>query len=199
MAKKSLLEKLGLVESDEPVVPVQDQPDEEPDLNFAYLGVEPTTQDTPEVPEGDMFDIQAVYAANDMDPADAVTVYKIQDVLASLPAEMPSKTKKTTIKSLMTTLGYDAVAIETDASSRIELLKSAGNEKMNALFAEMKENDQKIESMKEEIEALTTRNTEAGNAIEQMATDVQNEVHKIESVLEFVRDEPVAVNKEGVQ
>ena len=188
MAKKSFFEKLGLVESDESVVPVRDQPDEEPDLNFTYLGVEPTTSISPEVPEGDTIDVQAVYAANDMNPADAVTVYKIKDVIDTFPSEMPTKTKRATVKNLMMTLGYDATAIMSDAEQRKELLRTVGNNKMNALFDEMKNNDQQIESMKEQIEALTNRNGEATAAIEKITNIVQDELKMITSIEEFIEE-----------
>ena len=185
MAKKSLFEKLGLVESDDEM----EAPVGNVDLNLADLGIESQTQVQAEVPAGDVLDVSSVYLANDMDPADKVTVYKIQDMLASLPAEMPSKTKKTTIKSLMTTLGYNAAEIEEDAAKRIEILKGVGNDKMNALFSEMKANDGQIESMKEDIERLTNRNTEATAAVEKMADVIQNEIKIIEATLDYVKED----------
>ena len=185
MAKKSLFEKLGLVESETEMAPYS----EPTALNLEDLGIDSQTSVQAEVPEGDILDVSAVYNSNDMNPDDQVTVYKIQDMLASLPAEMPSKTKKTTIKSLMATLGYNPVDIENDAAQRIELLKTVGNDKMNALFAEMKANDGQIESMKEDIERLTNRNTEASTAIEKMSDVVKNEIKAIEDVLEYVKED----------
>lgn len=185
MAKKSLFEKLGLVESEsEMEMPVGDV-----DLNLADLGIESQPQIQTEVPAGDILDVFATYEANNMNPTDQVTIYKIQDMLASLPAEMPSKTKKITIKSLMATLGYNPADIENDAGQRIELLKTVGNDKMNTLFAEMKANDGQIESMKEEIERLTNRNTEASAAVEKMSDVVKNEIKIIEDVLEYVKED----------
>lgn len=185
MAKKSFFEKLGLVESEEPM----DTPIESGDIDLSGLGIETTEPVQAEVPEGDEFNVNEVYAANQLEPNESITIYKIQDMLNSLPAEMPSKTKKTTIKSLMATLGYDAAAIQDDAAKRIELLKAAGNEKMNALFGEMKDNDRQIESMKEEIERLTNRNTEASAAVEKMSDTVQNEIKEINAVLEYVKED----------
>ena len=185
MAKKSFFEKLGLVESDGKMeATVGDV-----DLNLADLGIDSQLQVQAEVPAGDVLDVTSVYLANDMDPADKVTVYKIQDMLASLPAEMPSKTKKTTIKSLMTTLGYNAAEIEADAAKRIEILRGVGNNKKDNLFAEIKDNDRQIESMKEEIERLTNRNVEATAAVEKMADVVQNEIKTIETTLEYVKED----------
>ena len=71
---------------------------------------------------------------------------------------------------------------------------------MNALFDEMKSNDQQIESMKEQIEALTNRNVEAGAAIEKITNTVQDELKMISSIEEFIEeDKPEPAGKEGAQ
>lgn len=211
MAKKSFFEKLGLVESnpqyEEGIANFQKTwpPENEyyPPNPFAdnanHDSVELTgTAIQAEVPEGDTIDIGAVYEANNMNPADAVTVYKIKDVIDTFPSEMPTKTKRATVKNLMATLGYDAAAIMSDAEQRKELLRTVGNDKMNALFDEMKSNDQQIESMKEQIEALTNRNVEAGAAIEKITNTVQDELKMISSIEEFIEeDKSEPAGKEG--
>lgn len=116
MAKKSLFEKLGLVEG--VAASEYDMPDTTNELRVCSgVGDHYINGDFPEdepvqveVPEGDTIDVQAVYETNGMNPADAVTVYKIKDVIDTFPSEMPTKTKRATVKNLMTTLGYDAAA-----------------------------------------------------------------------------------------
>lgn len=200
MAKKSFFEKLGLVESE--VTSEYEMP-EVADVNVGVsfgLNIEQPTPVQAEVPEGDTIDIGAVYEANSMNPADAVTVYKIKDVIDTFPSEMPTKTKRATVKNLMTTLGYDATTIISDAEQRKELLRTVGNDKMNALFDEMKSNDQQIESMKEQIEALTNRNVEAGAAIEKITNTVQDELKMISSIEEFIEeDKTESAGKDGAQ
>lgn len=205
MAKKSFFEKLGLVESeaaseyDMPSVARTDYSGqvECPTIQGDWAVAESVQA---EVPEGDTIDISAVYEANSMNPADSVTVYKIKDVIDTFPSEMPTKTKRATVKNLMMTLGYDAVAIMSDAEQRKELLRTVGNDKMNALFDEMKSNDQQIESMKEQIEALTNRNVEAGAAIEKITNTVQDELKMISSIEEFIEeDKTEPAGKEGAQ
>lgn len=129
MAKKSLFEKLGLVEG--VAASEYDMPDTTNELRVCSgVGDHYINGDFPEdepvqveVPEGDTIDVQAVYETNGMNPADAVTVYKIKDVIDTFPSEMPTKTKRATVKNLMTTLGYDATAIISDAKQRKELLR----------------------------------------------------------------------------
>ena len=196
MAKKSFFEKIGLVESDASVEIGTDFPEQD------FMTIPPNdnawSQVQAEVPEGDTIDIAAVYDANSMNPADAVTVYKIKDVIDTFPSEMPTKTKRATVKNLMMTLGYDAAAIVSDAEQRKELLRTVGSDKMNALFDEMKSNDRQIESMKEQIETLTNRNVEAGAAIEKITNTVQDELKMISSIEEFIEeDKTEPAGKEG--
>lgn len=202
MAKKSFFEKLGLVESDEAI----ETPEFESELRVCSgVGDHYINGDFPEnesvqaeVPEGDTIDIAAVYEANSMNPADAVTVYKIKDVIDTFPSEMPTKTKRATVKNLMMTLGYDATAIISDAEQRKELLRTVGNDKMNALFEEMKNNDRQIESMKEQIEALTNRSAEASAAIDKIISTVNGEVEMIDSIEKFIEeDKTEPAGKEG--
>lgn len=199
MAKKSFFEKLGLVESE--AASEYEMP-EVADVNAGVPFGPNIEQPVPvqvEVPEGDTIDVQTVYETNGMNPADAVTVYKIKDVIDTFPSEMPTKTKRATVKNLMGTLGYDAAAIISDAEQRKELLHTVGNDKMNALFDEMKSNDQQIESMKEQIEALTNRNVEATAAIEKITNTVQDELKMISSIEEFIEDDKTEpAGKEGV-
>lgn len=198
MAKKSFFEKLGLVESE--AASEYEMP-EVADVNAGVPFGPNIEQPVPvqvEVPEGDTIDVQTVYETNGMNPADAVTVYKIKDVIDTFPSEMPTKTKRATVKNLMGTLGYDAAAIISDAEQRKELLRTVGNDKMNALFDEMKNNDQQIESMKEQIEALTNRNVEVGAAVEKITNIVQDELKMISSIEEFIEeDKTETAGKEG--
>ena len=198
MAKKSFFEKLGLVESE--AASEYEMP-EVADVNAGVPFGPNIEQPVPvqvEVPEGDTIDVQTVYETNGMNPADAVTVYKIKDVIDTFPSEMPTKTKRATVKNLMGTLGYDAAAIISDAEQRKELLRTVGNDKMNVLFDEMKSNDQQIEFMKEQIEALTNRNVEVGAAVEKITNIVQDELKMISSIEEFIEeDKTETAGKEG--
>ncbi len=195
MAKKSLFEKLGLVESDEPMEPGGMNAPDTCVGGFGDLSgqVDCLVMAGPiqaEVPEGDTIDVQAVYEANNMNPADDITVYKIKDMLDSLPSEMSNKNKKATLKNLMNTLGYNVASIMGDAAARIDTLNAAANQKTTALNDEINENSHQIEEMKLEIERLTARNADAAQAINSIIETVTAERHNIEGVLDFIRDEP---------
>ena len=189
MSKKSLFERLGLVEG---VAASEYDMPATTDVNVGVPFGPDIEQSVPvqaEVPEGDTINIQEVYDANGMNPADTVTVYKVKDMLDSLPAEMPNKTKKATLKSLMTTLGYDSVAIQHDAEQRIDILNAAANQKAASLQDEIDLNSQKIEEAKIEIEQMTARNNEAVQAINSIIDTVTAERNNIFGILEFLKDE----------
>ena len=196
MAKKSFFEKLGLVEG--VAASEYEMPDTTNELRVCGgVGDHYINGDFPEnepvqaeVPEGDTIDVQAVYEANNMNPADDITVYKIKDMLDSLPSEMSNKNKKATLKNLMNTLGYNVASIMGDAAARIDTLNAAANQKTTALNDEISENSHQIEEMKLEIERLTARNADAAQAINNIIETVTAERHNIEGVLDFIRDEP---------
>lgn len=194
MAKKSFFEKLGLVEADKPTAAAEFENElrvcsgvGDHYINGDFPEDEPIQA---EVPEGDTIDVQAVYEANNMNPADDITVYKIKDMLDSLPSEMSNKNKKATLKNLMNTLGYNVASIMGDAAARIDTLNAATNQKTTALNDEISENSHQIEEMKLEIERLTARNADAAQAINNIIETVTAERHNIEGVLDFIRDEP---------
>ena len=99
MAKKSLFEKLGLVEG--VAASEYDMPDTTNELRVCSgVGDHYINGDFPEdepvqveVPEGDTIDVQAVYETNGMNPADANTAdYKVSSYLDSLKKSNPNVT-----------------------------------------------------------------------------------------------------------
>lgn len=178
---KSFLERLGLVES------------EEPEIQSESVEIDELTLEEPqvqaEVPEGDTISVSDIYCANGLNDSDAISVYKIQSMLNSLPSEMPNKTKKSTLKSLMTTLGYNTEMIRIDAENRISVLESASDQKIKTLQEEINQNAQQVEAMKIEIERLTARNNDASIAIHNISSTVSNETSVINGILEFIKED----------
>lgn len=147
---KSIFEKLGLVESSVDTIDSaafdSDIEDRIEDAEF-----ESPTSDLPAIQvNDDKIDIEAVFeeAKSTAEQISAVTIYTIQDMLDSLPYEMPQKTKKATLKNLMNTLGYDVEQIKKDAEFRKTLLQRLNHDKEEALQRELESNVNKIEELK---------------------------------------------------
>lgn len=187
---KSIFEKLGLVESSVDTTDSaafdSDIEDRIEDAEFESL-----TSDLPAIQvNDDKIDIEAVFeeAKSTAEQISAVTIYTIQDMLDSLPYEMPQKTKKATLKNLMNTLGYDVEQIKKDAEFRKTLLQRLNHDKEEALQGELESNVNKIEELKLEIEQMSVRNNDITSAVETNKMAVDEAVRSIDYTLTFIEE-----------
>lgn len=187
---KSIFEKLGLVESSVDTIDSaafdSDIEDRIEDAEF-----ESPTSDLPAIQvNDDKIDIEAVFeeAKSTAEQISAVTIYTIQDMLDSLPYEMPQKTKKATLKNLMNTLGYDVEQIKKDAEFRKTLLQRLNHDKEEALQGELESNANKIEELKLEIEQMSVRNNDIMSAVETNKMAVDEAVRSIDYTLTFIEE-----------
>ena len=187
---KSIFEKLGLVESSVDTIDSaafdSDIEDRIEDAEF-----ESPTSDLPAIQvNDDKIDIEAVFeeAKSTAEQISAVTIYTIQDMLDSLPYEMPQKTKKATLKNLMNTLGYDVEQIKKDAEVRKTLLQRLNHDKEEALQGELESNVNKIEELKLEIEQMSVRNNDIMSAVETNKMAVDEAVRSIDYTLTFIEE-----------
>ena len=187
---KSIFEKLGLVESSVDTIDSaafdSDIEDRIEDAEF-----ESPTSDLPAIQvNDDKIDIEAVFeeAKSTAEQISAVTIYTIQDMLDSLPYEMPQKTKKATLKNLMNTLGYDVEQIKKDAEFRKTLLQRLNHDKEEALQGELESNINKIEELKLEIEQMSVRNNDIMSAVETNKMAVDEAVRSIDYTLTFIEE-----------
>lgn len=187
---KSIFEKLGLVESSVDTIDSaafdSDIEDRIKDAEF-----ESPTSDLPAIQvNDDKIDIEAVFeeAKSTAEQISAVTIYTIQDMLDSLPYEMPQKTKKATLKNLMNTLGYDVEQIKKDAEFRKTLLQRLNHDKEEALQRELESNVNKIEELKLEIEQMSVRNNDIMSAVETNKMAVDEAVRSIDYTLTFIEE-----------
>ena len=187
---KSIFEKLGLVESS---VDTIDSAAFDSDIEDRIENVEfeSPTSDLPAIQvNDDKIDIEAVFeeAKSTAEQISAVTIYTIQDMLDSLPYEMPQKTKKATLKNLMNTLGYDVEQIKKDAEFRKTLLQRLNHDKEEALQGELESNVNKIEELKLEIEQMSVRNNDIMSAVETNKMAVDEAVRSIDYTLTFIEE-----------
>lgn len=187
---KSIFEKLGLVESSVDTIDSaafdSDIEDRIEDAEF-----ESPTSDLPAIQvNDDKIDIEAVFeeAKSTAEQISAVTIYTIQDMLDSLPYEMPQKTKKATLKNLMNTLGHDVEQIKKDAEFRKTLLQRLNHDKEEALQGELESNVNKIEELKLEIEQMSVRNNDIMSAVETNKMAVDEAVRSIDYTLTFIEE-----------
>lgn len=175
----NFFEKIGLVES----IPTQLEVD--PNLNCA-LDVAPPVEPAAislDVTPSDI--VVQIYQANDATDA-STSVYKVNELLATIPPETPEKTSKTIIVNLLGTLGISIQSIQDDSDRRKALLSDTFNatmqdyeNKRTALLEEIKDYEAKIQADKEAIQQLVQNG-------DMLSTAVQDEIAKINSTLAFI-------------
>lgn len=188
----NVFEKLGLIQSSENSCDdYLDYPNSQTtnllsgDTNEDFCAELETQAD---VSSDDVVYIAETYDLNGLSDT-SMSVYKIQEMIAALPKEMPEKTKKATIKDMMPVIGLSYEAIVSDANNRCAVLRSAMDTKLGQLKEEKTSNEAQIESLKEQIEAIQKRNAAIDNAVSTTETNVNQEVDKIMDTVEFIGGE----------
>lgn len=184
MSKKSLFEKLGLVESEVPEVQEFETEDVvvSPELDVVEEPVSAIAGSE------DLMTVEEVYSLNGIEDLEN-TVYKIQEMINALPSEMPDSTKKVTIRGMMSVVGLSHDEIVKDSEHRFKVLDSAFSSKISELKTEWGNNTAKIEEMKQAIERLEIRNNKIEESINSNLDVLHKEAKKIETIIDFIEVE----------
>lgn len=177
--KRGFLERIGLVEvatDVNDVEPVDDTPED----SMEITSVEPV-----DVPNEDILTVDSIYAENGMEGF-AGTVYKVDEMIQTMPQEMPTATKKVTILGMMNVVGITADEVKADAANRTALLNTVVPEKIRQLNDELSSNNSQIEALKQDIENLQKRNKEILAAMDANQELLQKETDKISDIVNFI-------------
>ena len=168
MAKKSIFEKMGLVEK------VDDDYDTE---SYTDQNFDETEEELPEVnTEGVSQDnlIADIYTANDLTDMDK-SIFKAEEIKATLPATMTTEAMKATVIGILSSFKLTAEGLAQDAADRTEVLKAA--------CAQItKDNTDVIDERKTQIE-------EAKHLIEQCEKDIAEHEKVITDSVETINAE----------
>lgn len=138
-----ILQKFGLIEE----VPVTD---------VQYDVSDYSTDDVEANVEGVTNEnlVSDIYKANSLEDL-SKSIFKVDEVINSLPKEMATETKKATVLAILTSFGLTTDEVIEDGLSRINFLKSAMNEIINKNNEEIESSNVLIEDHKKEIESLS--------------------------------------------
>lgn len=177
----SLLKKLGLVEEnpnyyDDSDMDFQNVSYDESDVDANVEGV--TTENL----------VADIYAANSLEDL-SKSIFKVDEVINSLPKEMATETKKATVLAILTSFGLTTDEVVQDGLTRINFLNSAKDEILTKNNSEIESSNVSIEDYKKKIEELSKyiANLEVEN--KNCEDTVEQEVSKIESLIKFVGGE----------
>lgn len=180
--KRGFLERIGLVEvatDVNDVEPMDDTPEDSMEISSVEL-MEPV-----DVPNEDILSIDSIYAENGMENF-AGTIYKVDEMIQTMPQEMPNATKKVTILGMMNVVGITVDEVKADAENRVALLGSVVPEKIRQLNDELSNNNDQIEALKQDIENLQKRNKEIMAAMDANQELLQKETDKISGIVNFI-------------
>lgn len=117
------------------------------------------------------------------------SIFKVEELAGTLPAEMPETTKKQTVLSIMTTVGLSVEDVLNDGLLRIQTLEAAKNGIVDSLLNDIQESEDTIESLKLKIEELQ-KDISMKKAQENSIKEVeQNERNRINSLINFLQED----------
>ena len=173
-----LFQKLGLVEEvDRPSREdyMVDLPDEQvEDVNLEAVNTNTLIAD--------------VYDQNDLNDQ-SKSIFKVEELMNSLPKDMVTETKKNSVLSALGVFGLNAEIVTEDGEKRVEILKAAlakiSSEK-NELVADYQE---RIESCKETIAELEKNIAEEQAVLKASTETINAESDRISKLISFVGGE----------
>lgn len=168
------LEKMGLVEriEEEPVIYEEDYMVEE----YVDVNTENVTQDNL---------IADIYNQNELSDL-SKSIFKIEELINSLPKEMPNETKKTTVLSMLSIFGLTVDEVLADGEQRSCYVKAALDSITDENNEVISNNNASIEQKKLEIQDLEKDNADRTIVIKNAENKVESEVERINGLIKFI-------------
>ena len=132
--------------------------------------------------------VDDIYKANSLEDL-SKSIFKVDEVINSLPKEMATDTKRTSVLAILSSFGLTTDEVITDANTRISLLNSAMTEIVNKNTAQIDESNTTIEDFKKQIEDLQKVISDLLAENKTCKDKVEQEVSRIENLIKFVEGE----------
>lgn len=176
-------EKIGLIES------VDDN------LRFSEDEVDCNYESEPEV-DVNIEESTAVNIVNDIYIQNGMndfttSIFKAEEVKNTLPKEMVTSTKQTTVIGILSSFGIAVSALIQDAYNRKEILNAACKKINNEAISVITENEALIEEHKKEIAKLEEENATVKDNANVSSQNIAKEIDRIEELSEFLTMEVV--------
>ena len=117
------------------------------------------------------------------------SIFKVEELINSLPKEMPNETKKTTVLSMLSIFGLTVDEVITDGHERCAMVASALSSIINDNNNVITSNSELIEQKKLEIQDLEKDNAERILVIKNTEDKVETELKRVENLIKFVGGE----------
>lgn len=132
--------------------------------------------------------ISDVYTQNNLFDV-SQSIFKVEELIASLPKEMATDTKRASVLAILGSFGLTATEVVTDGEKRMLVLDSVKNKIDMDCKTTISNKEIEIEDLKKAIESLTV---EIANEQEKMKLSdeaILAEMAKVENLIKFVGGE----------
>lgn len=151
--------------------------DEEPEVEVANVD----TSDSENV-------VTEIYLNNNLDNFDKA-IFKVEDLMKTLPSEMPTASKKTTVESIMATVGLNIDDVVEDGEERVKVLSASLDKTKEAFSNTILEAENKIEALKQEIVEGEKLIVDSKASLKKFTEDINAETERIENLIKFIKGE----------
>lgn len=158
---------------------------EEPDLSYDDYDTyeEELDVNTENVTQDNL--VADIYNQNDLSDV-SKSIFKIEELINSLPKEMPNETKKTTVLTMLSIFGLTAEEVVVDGTNRVSVIEAA----LSAISKEnadvIDSNNLSIEQKKLEIQELEKDNSERSMVIKDTEDKIEAELKRIAELIKFI-------------
>lgn len=168
----SFLKRLGLVEDNEPIVPVVVEQTQEPAVE-----VDAEINSATNV-------VDEIYVQNELSDK-SNSIYTVQALIDTLPDEMTTAKKQSTVYGILMVSGKSVNSLLDDAQNRIDVLCAARDKIVCDRTDEIAVASADIEALKQAIEVATIKIKEAEEIIAATKDSIGDEINVIDNLVKF--------------
>ena len=129
--------------------------------------------------------ISDIYNQNNLSDL-SKSIFKIEELINSLPKEMPNETKKTTVLSMLSIFGLTVDEVSEDGKNRIAIIYDAREEILSENHDTIVDNNAVIEKKKLEIQELEKDNTARETVIKNTDDVIEEEIKRVSKLINFI-------------
>lgn len=129
--------------------------------------------------------ISDIYTQNDLCDMGR-SIFKVEDMINSLPKEMVTETKKASILTILISFGLTATDVSLDGENRMEVLSSVLSNIMKDGNIEISAKQTEIEDYKKEIGRLEKEISDKQNEMKVSENIINDEVSRISGLVKFI-------------
>lgn len=185
MAKKSWLEKMGLVESKEQGIDSFLENYESETISNDFTSAEVESVATFDLGDEDFLLVEEVYEKSNLSDL-TKSIFKVDEFSKVLPDSLPTDAKRQSVIGILSASNLQVYTLVEDAEQRIEALnavKSTTNKNTADIIAA---NEIKINELLEQIDNLKHENNDRKNSQEKQDEILVEEINRIEEIKKFI-------------